>query len=234
MSWKEIWEKKGAISKNVFSLEDLIAIDGYDAGPGHFQVKDWLLMIDMIEEKLNLKKEQLVCEVCCGAGAFLFPLYRKGYKNLSGIDYSANLINICRKVMPNGDFRVAEAQQIPFATSQFDIVISNSVFHYFPNLNYAEISIKEIVRILKPIGKGAILDINDLDKKDLYESIKIGKLGLEEYQRLHKDHPQMFYEKSWFIDMAKRDNLRYEITDQAIVGYENSKFRFNFYFQRIK
>ena len=36
MSWKEIWEKKGDISKDSFDLQDLLKCDGWDTGAGYF------------------------------------------------------------------------------------------------------------------------------------------------------------------------------------------------------
>lgn len=232
MTWQRIWENKGKSAKVKLGLADLIAIDGYDTATGYFPTKDWLDMIKAVEMKVGLEKDQAICEIGCGAGAFLSSLYQKGYVNISGIDYSENLINICRKVIPCGDFRVAEARKLPFAMGRFDVVLSNGVFFYFPDLEYAEASIKEIIRILKSNGKAAILDINDLAKKEEYEQFKRDKVGFTEYERLYKDLPQLFYSKTWLGKISNKYNLEYELCDQSISGYESSRFRFNFYFSK--
>jgi SAM-dependent methyltransferase len=115
---------------------------------------------------------------------------------------------------------------------KFDIILSNGVFHYFPNLDYAENTLKEILKVLKPGGKGVILDLNDIEKKEAYETYRRGKLELGEYERLYKDLKHLFFHKSWFEKFTNKYNLKYRIKDQSIPGYENSKFRFNFYFEK--
>lgn len=148
MGWQEIWQKKALDAKDKPELEQLIAIDGFDTGAGCFPLHSWISSVAATEEKLNLKKGKRVLEVGCGGGAFLKPLYDKGI-NVAGIDYSSNMINICQKVMPDGEFRVAEARSLPFADEQFDAVIANSVYQYFPDADYAKESLKEMIRILK-------------------------------------------------------------------------------------
>ena len=132
--WKDVWERKGRVEKTQYTLKDLITIDGYD-GAGFIAEDAWVAMVENFEWKLKLQKEEAVCEIGCGAGASFYPLHRKGYRNLSGIDYSSTLVEICRKVMPEGDFRVAEAKAIPFESNRFDAVISTGIFHYFKDLS---------------------------------------------------------------------------------------------------
>jgi ubiquinone/menaquinone biosynthesis C-methylase UbiE len=232
MSWKEIWENKGITEKEDFVLTDLMALDGYDTGAGCCPVEGWMFTVEMMERKLQLNRKESICEIGCGSGAFLFPLYRKGYKILSGIDYSTNLISVCKRVIPEGNFRVSEAKSTSFEPAKFDAVISNGVFNYFPDLEYTRQVIEEILRILKINGRGIILDMNDAEKKLQYETIRRNKLGQEEYERLYKDHRHLFFKRSWFKEIASEHNLKYEIFDQDITGYDNSKFRFNFYFEK--
>jgi len=229
--WREVWEKKGYAVKENFELEDLLAIDGYDTPSSNVTKENWIAYIHAIEKKLNISPGQNVCEIGCGAGAAIFPLYNQGV-NIWGADYAENLIKICRRVMPYGAFEVAEAHTTPFTADMFDIVLSSGVFIYFPNLEYAELVIQEIVRLVKPHGRAAILDLNDFAQKNKCESIKRQKLGDAQYERLYKNHGHQFYDRAWFEQIAHRYHLRCEIEDQILAGYANAEFRFNVFFQK--
>jgi ubiquinone/menaquinone biosynthesis C-methylase UbiE len=230
--WKEVWEKKGDSVKENFELHDLLAIDGYDTATSNVNTEDWMNYVNAIKTRLKISTSQNVCEIGCGAGAFIFPLYNQGLR-IWGVDYAKNLIRICKKVMPCGSFAAAEAKAIPFPSSQFDAVMSCGVFIYFPNLEYSESAIHEMARLLKPDGRAAILELNDAAKKDKYESIKRQKLGDAEYERLYKNHCHQFYDKAWFEQVANRYHLRCEIEEQTLSGYANAEFRFNVFFQKM-
>jgi SAM-dependent methyltransferase len=134
--------------------------------------------------------------------------------------------------MPKAHFICAEANSLSFNKDCFDIAISNSVFHYFPDYKYDNEVLLEIVRVLRPGGEGLILDINDLSKREYAENKRREDLGVEEYEKRYKDLPQMYYDKEWFEEFALKNNLEFEIFDQNIVGYDNSEWRFNFYFKK--
>jgi ubiquinone/menaquinone biosynthesis C-methylase UbiE len=229
--WREVWEKKGHAVKENFELEDLLAIDGYDTPASNVTTENWMAYIHAIEKKLKISRGHNVCEIGCGAGAAIFPLYNQGV-NIRGVDYAESLIQICRRVMPYGAFEVAEAHTTPFTANMFDIVLSSGVFIYFPNLEYAELVIQEIVRLVKPHGRAAILDLNDVAQKNKCEFIKRQKLGDVQYERLYKNHRHQFYDRTWFEQIAHRYHLHCEIEDQILAGYANAEFRFNVFFQK--
>jgi len=229
--WKNIWERKGNEVSGELEIADLIAIDGFDTGAGEFSVNSWLSFVKEIQERLNIKKTKKILEVGCGAGAFLFPMYNSSIE-VFGIDYSSSLVELCSKIMPSGIFKVAEAETLPFEDLFFDAIISNSVFQYFESLNYAENVVNEMARVLKSTGYIALLDINDASKKYEYESIRRAKLGNDEYDRLYGNLTHQFYEKEWFETIANHLNVKCVIQDQNIIGYENSKYRYNVFLSR--
>ncbi|MDD7568055.1 MAG: hypothetical protein PUJ79_06600, partial [Helicobacter sp.] len=117
-----------------------------------------------------------------------------------------------------------QAQDLPTAP-QYDCVASFSVFHYFENLAYARRVITKMIE--KARKKVLFLDILDSKKQEQDIAYKIEAYGESEYKRLYGQLPHLYYEKSFFQEIAKIHNLKCEIQDQNIAGYQNSHFRFN-------
>ena len=235
-TWYDIWLKKGSATKvdkkDTRKLLDLIKFDGFDSGGGVMTESFWLALIESVCKKINFKNGSNLIEIGCGAGAFLYPFYNRGTLNITGVDYSESLLKIAREAMPKAHFICAEANSLSFNKDSFDIAISNSVFHYFPDYKYAKEVLSEIVRVLRSGGEGLILDINDLSKKEYAENKRREELGVEEYEMRYKDLPQMYYDKKLFEEFASENKLEFEIFDQNIDGYTNSQWRFNFYFKK--
>ncbi|MBE0514910.1 class I SAM-dependent methyltransferase [Sulfurimonas sp.] len=213
--WKDIWNKR--------ELNKLISADGFDTGYGSINEVDWSDYVDYIKNKLAIGVDETIYEVGCGSGAFLYKFY-ENKNDIGGIDYSDKLIDVAKKYMPNGYFEVNDAQNIETHV-KYDYVISNSVFFYFPSYEYAEITlIKMIEKSIKGI---AILEVNDLEKKE--ESIKLrkGYLSDDDYAARYKDLEHLYYKKDWFIDIARKYNLKIEIEQQNINNYANNLYRFN-------
>jgi len=94
-------------------------------------------------------KNKSVLDLGCGSGIFTNELIKFNPKNITGIDLSGGLINIAKREYPKIDFLVGDAKNTPFKNSEFDVVSSSLMVHYFDNL----ISLfKEINRILKSNG----------------------------------------------------------------------------------
>ena len=230
--WKNVWRTKGKEASEKAELKDLMNIDGwFHTAAGDLSINTWLSFIKEIQERLKIKETKILLEVGCGAGASLFPMYNSNIK-VFGIDYSCSLIKLCTKIMPFGIFTVSEAETLPFKDYFFDAIICNSVFQYFESINYAENVVNEMARVLKSTGNIAILDINDSSKKYEFESIRKLKLGNKEYDRLYDNLPHQFYKKEWFKTIANRLNVKCDIEDQNIIGYKNSKFRFNVFLSK--
>jgi SAM-dependent methyltransferase len=98
-------------------------------------------------------KGKKVLDVGSGNGYVLSKYAAEGAE-VFGIDITEAGINLCRKRFEylglNGDFRVADAQEIPFPDKTFDCVCSMGVLHHVPNTQKA---LDEIYRVLKPGGR---------------------------------------------------------------------------------
>lgn len=103
-------------------------------------------MIKFLRGEIKRKK---VLDLGCGSGPFVKKLISLGAKKVSGIDLSSGLIDIAKRENPVCDFYVGDAKKTPFKKSEFDMVVSSLMVHYFKELNPL---FKEVSRILKKSG----------------------------------------------------------------------------------
>ena len=98
-------------------------------------------------------KGKKVLDVGCGNGYVLSKYAAEG-ADVFGIDITQAGIDLCNKRFGysslTGDFRVADAQSIPFPDDTFDCVCSMGVLHHVPDTQKA---VDEIYRVLKPGGR---------------------------------------------------------------------------------
>jgi len=232
MSWQAVWQRKGlAPSQATDTLADLLRINGYDTGAGAMDTQVWRAYVAHIQTLLHITTATSVCEIGCGAGALLYPLYEQGI-SVTGIDYAAPSIAVARQVMAPMAFHVGEARALPWADGQFAVALACSVFQYFSDLNYARQVVQAMVRIVQPGGQVAILDLPDMAKREAAESYRRGQLPPAAYERLYAGLPHCYYAKAWFQVLATELRLTCRIFDQALPGYGNAPYRFNVLFQR--
>lgn len=99
-------------------------------------------------------------EVGCSMGNDTFELAKRGFA-VTGIDLTEKAIELIQQRFAlyglSGDFRVADAEALPFEDNHFDIVFSFGVLHHTPNTAKA---IEEARRVLRPGGKAVIMLYN--------------------------------------------------------------------------
>ena len=232
-NWKNIWEKRDdrlshinlSDTKEVFL--ELKRLDGYDIADGGIPYDDLLKQYQLTFKHLGINSGGVygsVFEVGCGSGANLY-LFKKDGVTVGGIDYSQKLIDILKKVFDDGDLKeciCGEAIECPVDT-KYDAVFSDSVFHYFPDLNYAvEVMEKMVEKSRYSIG---ITDVYDIDKKQDYLDWRIK--NDENYEERYKDLPKLFYSRKFFEDFAQENNLKIDFVDINMAGYWNNDFTFN-------
>lgn len=78
-------------------------------------------------ERLRLQPGQRVLDVACGTGNATIPAARSG-SDVIGVDIAPNLLEQARKRAESEgleiDFQEGDAEELPFANSEFDVVIS--------------------------------------------------------------------------------------------------------------
>ncbi len=101
-----------------------------------------------------------ILDVACGTGKALRAMAATSDRGrLAGVDLSDKMIEEAvakADGIPNLEFQVADANQLPFDDETFDHVTVMNAFHHFPDQRKA---VQEMVRVLKKGGTIHIADI---------------------------------------------------------------------------
>lgn len=221
-NWRAIWNRRdGKLGAD--PLQSLIELDGFDAGAGRIMAEDWRAYARLIADRLQLQPGQSVYEVGCGAGAFVFALRELGIR-VGGLDYSANLIAKAGEAMPEGDFTLGDAGSLPLQP-RYDVVLANSVFHYFPDQDYAG---QVLARMLEKATRAvAILELPDNALREQAERVRRDSLTPSAYEEKYRGLAHFYYDRAWFSSFAAARGHGCELFDQCIPNYAQSPFRFN-------
>lgn len=97
-----------------------------------------------------------VLDVGCGEGRFSRLLAAEGLAT-AGIDPSESLIGRAKYLHHEGDYRVADAEHLPFEDATFDLVVAYLSLIDIPDIKAA---IGEMNRVLRPGGHLLIANLN--------------------------------------------------------------------------
>lgn len=101
-----------------------------------------------------------VLEVAPGPGYFSIELARRGNYSITGLDLSHTFQQIATKNAAvagvNVAFRQGSASSMPFPANSFDFLLCRAAFK---NFGQPVAALQEIARVLKPGGRGLIIDL---------------------------------------------------------------------------
>jgi ubiquinone/menaquinone biosynthesis C-methylase UbiE len=140
-----------------------------DAEPDHAdETSPWYRLV---LEYLGDVKSKRVLEVACGRGGFAKLLASRG-AIMCGADFSGTALQAgARKSGTNGqrsvhlDFAQADAQQLPFASESFDVIISCETIEHLLD---PQAALKEMARICRPGGFLYLTTPNYVNATGLY------------------------------------------------------------------
>lgn len=233
--WKTIWEKREIDANAISDLDDIKNVfmelkrcDGFDVlaeGLSYEALYDQYLetksRLFVKEDKYYTEKS--VFEVGCGCGANLFLFERDGYKT-GGADYSKQLIDIAAQVLNSSDISCCEAKDIA-ETPQYDVCLSNSVFSYFPDYEYAW----QVLSLMYDKARYSIGLIDIHDKARQHDFIEYRRRTVENYEERYKDLHKFFYEREFFEKFAANHDMDITFVESNMEGYWNNEFVFNCY-----
>lgn len=231
MSWKDVWQKKGTKAPDAPSLSDLMVLNGYDSGAGSAEFDALDDFSARLATRLDIEPGMRLLEVGCGAGAWLRHHYLKGV-HVSGADFSPDHLRAARHVMPSGNFAAADITCLPYEHAVFDVAVAGSCFLYLPDAQSAAKALRELIRVLKPGGRGAVTDLPDIVFRTDSETFRQGALGREEYERRYAGLEHQYFSRDRMIALCDLEGCSASATTQEIAGYGNSPYRFNLWFEK--
>ena len=123
--------------------------------------------VDFLEETLDLDKSASILDLCGGHGRHSLELSKRGYMNVTVLDYSGYLVNLGEKRAKqeglNTIFIQGDARNTGLCGQSFQfIIIMASSFGYFANEDENIKILNEAFRLLMPEGT-ILLDLPDRD-----------------------------------------------------------------------
>ncbi len=233
--WRQVWERKGQIPELPENRTELIltlaAAGGYDMPCSKMSVEDVESTGNGIGKLLGITNKSKVLDIGCGTGVTIFVM-QETPSVIYGIDYSSSLIDIARKLLPEGNFTCCEADAFSVPDSYFDCIISHGPFMYFPDYEYAYDVLGKMVAALVPGGSGFILNIPDLDTEDACEQVRRKNLTKEEYEKKYGNHKHMHFSKEQFSQWFDNNGCVSSLEPHPCANYGYRDYRFNVLFTK--
>ncbi len=169
-----------------------------------------------------------VLEVAPGPGYFCIELTRLGSYSITGLDISHTFVEIAgRKAAEAGvrvEFRQGNASSMPFGDDTFDFLLCRAAFKNFAQPVRA---LQEMCRVLKPGGRGLIIDLR---KDASIESInhEVEGMGLNPVNKVLTKLVfrtmllKSAYTKQQFQQMLAQTNFRKVDIHEEGIGFEIS------------
>jgi SAM-dependent methyltransferase len=130
-----------------------------------------------------LSPDSRILDFGCGYGRCLGELFKSGYRDLIGFDFSPAMIAVARAQFPEITFQEIQSVTIPLADASVDGALLFSVLTCVPTDDGQRSIIAELRRVLRP---GGLLYISDLwlqpDERNLTryarDELKYGMYGV--------------------------------------------------------
>jgi SAM-dependent methyltransferase len=104
-------------------------------------------------DRLGVSRGIRLLDVGCGAGLAAQLAVQLGAQT-SGIDAAPAFVEIARERVPEGDFRVGDMEELPYAEASFEVVTGFNSFQHAANPIAA---LKEAKRVVTPGGRVAMV-----------------------------------------------------------------------------
>lgn len=170
-------------------------------------------------------KDDLILDYGCGYGRTIKQLKENKYANITGVDFSKEMISRARGENPTADFKVIDSGRIPFQDNYFDAVVLLAVLTCVHKNIEQDLILNEIQRVLKPDGIVYINDFmlnNDKRNLDRYEKYK-EKYGVYGVFELEKSGILRHHDKNRISEITRSfDDLAHEKVEYVTMNGNRS------------
>ena len=160
---------------------------------------------------VKLNKNDNILEIGCGNGRWIRRLENKGFENLTGIDFSKNLIKEAKRYS-KAKFYVMNSARLKFKNKSFDttlilLVLPHTDWNIFKKTlqEAARVTKNKIIIMDEPYTLGSVWNINDIKNilKD-FKLVKIKAVRTELLTRILRREPNVSKIKK--EDVSVKDN----------------------------
>ena len=173
--------------------------------------------LDFLKKTDLIKPDKKYLEVGCGSGSIAAFLKAEGGTVIAS-DISQVAVDHASQRHPDIEFRAHPAEELPYESRSFDIVISFDVLEHIPDVDQ---HLMEVYRVLKPGGYYLFQTPNKLSNA-LFETLKCRSMAWKKY------HPSLH-----FYGQLKRRLRRHHFSFQCIKINTMNEFAVN-KFKKIK
>ena len=139
---------------------------------------------------VKIKPGEVILDIATGTGTFLIEMAKMGAV-CYGLDQSPRMLEKLKfkvkKEKIEGrveNIKVGTADKLPYPSDIFNWIVCIGMFEYYP-LEYVEVVLSEIIRVLKPEGK-CFMDIPNPNNSYAQERGYIFSFDLEKFEKLVK------------------------------------------------
>jgi ubiquinone/menaquinone biosynthesis C-methylase UbiE len=167
-----------------------------------------------------------VLEVAPGPGYFCIELAKRGSYDITGLDISNSMVKIATKKAAEAgvkvDFKQGSASNMPFPAGSFDFLICRAAFKNFAQPVEA---LKEMRRVLRPGGRGLIIDLKR-NASNEEVSHAVDGMGLSWFNRIMTKGAvklmliKSAYSKEEFDGMLEEANFSSVEINEEGIGFE--------------
>lgn len=123
--------------------------------------KRWRRLVVQTLSATLADREARILDVACGTGDLSLTLLQSGHAQIVGIDFCRPMLDIAATKAARSSsimrFVEGDALELPFADRSFEAA---TIAFGLRNLTSVEAGIKELLRVLKPGGKVAVLEFS--------------------------------------------------------------------------
>lgn len=192
--------------------------------PKHFEP-----VARMFIRHISLQPSDRVLDVACGTGIVArIVAEQEGFAGqITGIDLDPDMLAVARTKMPSSgiviDWKEGDAQNLPFNSDSFDLVLCQQGLQYFPDKGAA---LKSMHRVLVSHGRVAILvaaSINPKDQPRKWAEMEALRKHVSNEAADKKRHPGYFQGSTDQLKEIVAAAGFQDVGVQALMGFTGSK-----------